>query len=266
MSMAECGWLKGWGYVLPWALALTVGSISARKGRPLVEALWMSFFVGGFLNPVYKDWECWILPAVALWTLVSPDGRLSLKQWRTSALLSGTLSLVVVVVLVIVGKSIDRPLKVSVRSCGKATFINGENPRIWVVGDPFVMAGNGFPGREILPCCACNPKVGAIAYVYSADDLPHETEAVIVAGRNVPDYLAAYAEGRACRASRLLFLSPSVGPDVVPERLVEENKLLWVSGSLLAAHEPSYAVARPWVKLVPGCECYIKNWTNFLSQ
>ena len=265
MSMAECGWLKGWGYVLPWALALTVGSISARKGLPLVEALWMSFFAGGFFNPVYKDWECWILPVVALWTLVSPDGRLSFKQWRTSALLSSALSLAVVALLVIVGKSMGRPLKASVRSCGKATFINGENPRVWVVGDPVVMAGDGFPGREILPCCASNKKIGALAYVYSVDDLPPEAESVIVSGRNVPDYLAAYAEGRACKTSRLLFLSPSVGPGAVPDQLVEETKLLWVAGSLLADHEPTYAVKRPWVKVAPGCEHYIQNWTRFLE-
>ena len=226
----------------------------------------MSFFVGGFFNPVYRDWESWILPTAALWTLVSPDGRLSFKQWRTSALLSGVLSLSVIVVLVVVGKSMGRPLKVSVRSCGKATFINGENPRIWVVGDALVMSGAGYPGREILPCCASNKKIGALAYVYSVEDLPREAETVIVAGRNVPDYLAAYAEGRACKASRLLFLSPSIGPGAVPSRLVEETKLLWVAGSLLAVHEPTYAVKRPWVKVVPGCEHYIQNWTSFLEQ
>ena len=266
MSVAECGWLKGWLYMLFWVLMLMIGFVSLRKGSPLLGALWMSFFVGGFFNPVYRDWESWILPTAALWTVVSPDGRLSFKQWRTSALLSGVLSLSVIVVLVVVGKSMGRPLKVSVRSCGKATFINGENPRIWVVGDALVMSGAGYPGREILPCCASNKKIGALAYVYSVEDLPREAETVIVAGRNVPDYLAAYAEGRACKASRLLFLSPSIGPGAVPSRLVEETKLLWVAGSLLAVHEPTYAVKRPWVKVVPGCEHYIQNWTSFLEQ
>jgi hypothetical protein len=172
----------------------------------------------------------------------------------------------VVAGLVIVGKSMRRPAGISVKSCGRATFVNGDNPRVWIVGDPVVMAGNGFPGREILSYFKRNPDAEPIAYVYDVEDLPREAECVIVAGRNVPDYLAAYEKGRVCKTGRLLMLSPSVGPGAVPERLAAETQLLWVAGSLLASHEPSYAEKRPWVKLAPGCERYVPDWMRFASM
>ncbi len=128
------------------------------------------------------------------------------------------------------------------------------------------MSGGGFPGREILSYYAQHPDAAAAAYVYSVDDLPAEAESVIVSGRNVPDYLAAYADGRACKAANLLLLSPSVGPDAVPERLLSESKVLWIAGTLLAVHHPAYATVRDWVKLVPGCERYVPIWTNFIPR
>ena len=266
MSLAECGWPKGFLYVFFWALVLSAGAVLARKGRPLPLALWSSFCLAGCFNPVYIDWEDWVLPVASLGALAYSDGRLSAKQWRKAAIVAAILSLTVVAGLVIVGKSMRRSTAIPVKSCGKATFVNGSNPRVWIVGDPVVMAGNGFPGREILSYFKRNPDAEPIAYVYDVEDLPLESECVIVAGRNVPDYLAAYEKGRACKTGRLLMLSPSVGPGAVPERLAAETQLLWVAGSLLASHEPSYAEKRPWVKLAPGCERYVPDWMRFASM
>ena len=265
MSLAECGWFKGFLYVFFWAFVLSAGVVLARKGRPLPLALWSSFCFAGCFNPVYIDWEVWALPMVSLGALAVQDGRLSPKQWRRSSIVAAIFSLVVVAGLVIVGKSLRRPTRIPVKSCSTATFVNGDNPRVWIVGDPLVMAGNGFPGREILAYFVRNPDAEPIAYVYDAKDLPREAECVIVAGRNVPDYLSAYESGCACKAKRLLLLSPSVGPGAVPERLAAEMQLLWVAGSLLASHDPSYAARLPWVRLVPGCERYIPGWMCFAT-
>ena len=266
MSLAECGWPKGYLYVFFWAFLLSTGVVLARKGRPLPLALWSSFCLAGCFNPVYIDWEDWVLPVASLGALAYSDGRLSAKQWRKAAIVAAILSLTVVAGLIIVGKSMRRSTGISVKACGRATFVNGDNPRVWIVGDPVVMAGNGFPGREILSYFRRNPDTEPIAYVYDVEDLPREAECVIVAGRNVPDYLSAYEKGRACKTSRLLMLSPSVGPGAVPERLAADTQLLWVAGSLLASHDPSYAAKRPWVKLAPGCERYVPDWMRFASM
>ena len=266
MSLAECGWLEGWLYVMPWMLVIVVGLILLKRGRPLLASLWISFGLAGWFNPVYKDWETWLLPMATLLSLAAKGNRLSAGQWRRSALLATVLSFAGIAGLAVAGAVMDRPTNIPVRSCGKATYVNGKDPRIWIVGDPLVMAGYGFPGREILAHYVKHPDNAAIAYVYSVEDLPSNAEVVIVAGRSVSDYLAAYVEGRACKAARLLLLSPSVGPDAVPSRLLAESKVLWLAGSLLAAHHPAYMEKREWVKLVPGCERYIPIWTRFISQ
>lgn len=266
MSLAECGWPKGFLYVFFWAFVISIGVALARKGKPVTLALWSSFCLSGCFNPVYIDWETWVLPVVSLGALATSGGCLTAKQWRRLSIVAAVLSLAVVAVLVVAGKLMRWPTRVHVKSCGKATFVNGDNPRVWIVGDPLVMAGNGFPGRDILAYFVRNPDAEPIAYVYDVKDLPREAEYVIVAGRNVPDYLAAYENGHACKAKRLLMLSPSVGPGAVPERLAVETQLLWVAGSLLASHDPSYAANLPWVRLVPGCERYVLDWMRLASM
>lgn len=266
MSLAECGWYRGYVYVFSWLTILVLGFILAHKGNSLILALWFSFGIAGCFNPVYKDWETWIMPIISLGAILCSDSRLSQKQLKMGLFLSALLSLLAIIALITIGNLLKRPTNISISSKGKVTLINGTNPRVWVVGDPLVMGGGGFPGREILSYCTANPNVGSIAYVYDVKDLPSEAKSVIIAGRNVPNYLAAYNEGRVCKSSRLLFLSPSVGPDIIPEKLIEESKILWVAGSLLADSEKSYAEKKSWVKLSLGCERYIPQWTKFLAQ
>ena len=263
MSLAECGWFAGFFYFAFWMLALTAGAFCAKRGNPLVAALWAAFGASGCFNPVYVDWETWALPVAALGFLSVPRHRLSAKEWRTCAAVAACASLFGIAALALAGKALDRPTKTPVKPCGKATFVNGANPRVWIVGDPLVMAGNGFPGREILAHYARRPQDEAVSYVYAVEDLPAKAECVVVAGRNVPDYLAAHAEGRACEAKRLMLLSPSVGPDSVSAKLAAECDLIWLAGSLLAVRDASYGVKRAWVKQIPGCERYVPNWLGF---
>lgn len=264
MSLAECGWLVGFFYIAFWALMLTVGVVCAKRGNPLVVSLWTAFGVAGFFNPVYIAWEVWVLPILSVGFLALTRHRLSAREWCACAVVAPVVSVLTVGGLVLAGKSLDRPTKTVVRSCGRATFVNGADPRVWIVGDPLVMAGFGFPGREIMAYYAQHREAEPMAYVYAVEDLPTEAESVVVAGRNVPEYLAAYAEGRACKAKRLLFLSPSVGPDQVPSALVGDCDVTWIAGSLLAFRDASYSEKRKWVKLARGCERYIPNWLSFV--
>lgn len=205
-----------------------------------------------------------MVPILSLGSLCVSGSRLSAREWKRSLAASSIVSVAVLAALVLVGKSMDRSVKTPVRSCGAATYVNGSDPRIWIVGDPLVMAGNGFPGREILAYYAQNPDAEAVAYVYSIDDLPTEADVVVVAGRNVMDYLSAFERGRACRAKRLMMLSPSVGPNAVSEKLLGQSQVVWIAGNLLAAGDSAYAEHRSWVKLVPGCERYVRGWLDLV--
>ena len=260
LSVTELGWFAGFFYIAFWVLMLAVAGVCAWRGNALGAALWTAFGVAGCFNPVYIDWEVWVLPILSLVILLLPRYRLSAKAWMTCVAVASSVSALTVCGLALTGKAMERPTKTAVRSCGKATFINGESPRTWIVGDPLVMAGYGFPGREILAHCVRHPQTKPIAYVYAVEDLPSEADRVIVAGRNVPDYLEAYARGCACKAKRLILLSPSVSPDKVPAELVRGGNAVWIAGSLLAARDAAYENRRTWVKVIPGCERYIPNW------
>ena len=171
LSLAECGWFMGFLYIAFWMLMLTVGVFCAKRGNPLPAALWAALGVAGCFNPVYVDWETWVLPVLSLGLLLVPRYRLSAGDWRVCAAVASSASVLSVVGLVAVGKALDRPTDIPIRSCGKATFVNGGTPRTWIVGDPLVMAGYGFPGREILAHYVRHPQTRPIAYVYAVEDL-----------------------------------------------------------------------------------------------
>lgn len=89
MSLAECGWFKGYFYLAFWALVLTLGAVSLKRGRPLAAALWAAFGLAGCFNPVYTEWEIWVLPIASLGLLFVPGGRLTARAWGFSALAAG---------------------------------------------------------------------------------------------------------------------------------------------------------------------------------
>lgn len=266
MSLAECGWFVGFLYLAFWIGVIAIGILLVRTGEPLVAAVWVAFGVAGCFNPVYIDWETWVVPSLSFVWFARRLKVLPVKAWRTLLIGVPIGALAFVIALVVIGSMLERKVPVGIRSSGATTLINGNDPKIWIVGDPLVMAGGGFPGREILPAFVANPKQAAMAYVYSVDDLPTVADLVVVAGRNVPDYFTAYTEGRACKAKRLILLSPSVGPKALPAELLNSSELVWIAGSLLADRDPSYAVAHPWMKIVPGCERYIPNWLRIVTR
>lgn len=260
-SVAELGWLAGGGYAFFWALALAFGLWCASRGEQPCLAEWAAFAAAGLFNPVYTELSLWALPAAAsAWSGWRLRRAVTRRSLAACVLAAAGCALLGVGALAGAGAWLNAGRRTCVRAAGKATFVNGVSPRVWIVGDEAVMAGGGFPGREILAHYARRPESEGIAYVYGIEGLPAEADCVVVAGRSVPDYLSAWREGRACRAKRLLLLSPSVGPDAVPPELVGACDLAWVAGTLLAARDASYARRREWVRLVPGCERYVPNW------
>lgn len=266
MSLAECGWFKGFVYVLFWMVLAITGIVGAFRRNPLPGVLWVAFGAAGFFNPVYIDWETWVLPVLSLVCWLAPSNRQPARLLMLEGAASVVLTTVFIVAMIVIGNLFTRPTSVTVKSSGEATFVNGDDPRIWVVGDPLVMGGMGFPGREILSYYERNPKAEPIAYVYDVGALPKSAELVVVAGRNVPDFLEAFAAGRACKAKRLLLFSPSVGPGAVKNELLKASETAWVAGSLMASRDASYGKHQPWVVMVPGCERYIPDWVAMIHR
>jgi hypothetical protein len=268
MTIAELGWFGGGAYLAGWFVLLGLGVLRLSKRDPLAMAVFASFFVAGFFNPVYRQGELWILPSVAalacVWT-----GQPWKPVKRSLSLVGGSVaaSALVIAGLVVLGAHLARPTKASVKSCGAATFVNGSTPSVWIVEDVDVLGGFGSPGREILTQLGRRPDYPGLGYVYSVIDLPKEVETLVLPGRAAEDYLSRLrVSGEApCRAQKVVFLSPKARPDDVPESLRRQSDVRWFVGSLVALRESSaYKERRPWVRICRGCELYPPNWLDLV--
>lgn len=263
MTMAELGWIKGFGYLAFWVLLLGIGVAALRRKSAEPLSLLASFALAGCLNPVYRDWELWLLPGastmLALWAL----RRESRRHWLTLLAGAGGVAALGVVLMIATGKVLPRTAAVSIRGVGNGAIVNGDVPKVWVVEDAAVLGGFGFPGREILAFYQQNAAAPALGYVRAVEDLPSEVDTLVLPGRAAATYLARLSETgtKSCRARRVLFLSPSVGPDAVPARLLAESDVKWLAGLFAALRAGSaYREERDWVSLRVGSELYLPGW------
>ena len=281
VTLAELGWLGGFAYLLGWALLLAVGGLAFRRRDPLPLAVFGAFFLAGCLNPVYREWSLWLLPGALLAASIAGLRR---GRARTCARATGqdgvaaaglaiggaaVASALALAGLVIWGRALPRPAGVAVRAEGAATLVNGDSPSVWIVEDTAVLGGFGFPGREILSVLRRRPDAPAIGYVQNLDDLPSTVETLVLPGRAAADFLRRLraAGTLPCAAKRIVFLSPSVGPDDVPASLLEQAEVRWHVGSLAALRAPrAYRVRHPWVVVHAGCELYIPGWLNLARE
>lgn len=286
MTLAEVGWIRGFALVLFWTLMLGLGILALRHRQAAPLAFWASFCLAGGLNPVYVEASLWVLPVAVLLLSPFPGVRFDRRCVLGLSVSCVFVSLAVVGGLVWTGRSLARQTSIPVRAVGKATFVNGDSPSTWVVEDQYVLGGFGFPGREILDYYTHHPETPALAYVYEIADLPAEVETLILPGRAAEAYLKACEEAGKppVVANRTVFLTPSVGPDRVPEALREATEVVWVAGRYAALREcagyfgeppkawrtvfgtraVSHFNRRPWVTILGGCEAYVPGWMTYV--
>ena len=264
--MVEIGNIARFAYLFGWALVLMLLGYAAWRGHGAFPfACVLSLGISAMFNHVMEDWVCLALPvigvAVGIW-------RLRPVRWRhmvVISFLSAAVAAVALVLLLNLGKRNHSPLRI--RFDGKAVVIGGEKavePKIWIVGDEFVLGGWDFIGKEFEQYVINSSDAPAIAYVEKLDDLPAKVEKLVLAGLSAAEYLERWRSGRRedlCRSSAMLFLSPSVPLMDVPEDLMKETRLRGVVGSLAARRVDGYAESKPsWVRIAPGCLLYITGW------
>ena len=273
MTVTELGWAGGFAYFLGWFLLMGLGAREMGRGNPLVMAFFAAFFVAGFLNPVYRDWELWVLPGmVAAGCLLSgkkSEGWRKAPQFMGGAIVCAGLMMAA---LVVCGRYLPRQQVVRVKAEGAATLVNVKEgkPAIWVVEDTAVLGGFGFPGREIVMRMKKDAEL-SMGYVYDVKDLPKEVETLVLPGRAAADFLKMMDETGAapCVAKRIVFVSPMAKPEDVPDELLRamDVDVEWHVGSLavLRAME-DYQEKCGWVYIHPGCELYLPNWIQIAQK
>ena len=105
-----------------------------------------------------------------------------------------------------------------------------------------------------------------MGYVQKLSDLPPRVRRLAVAGRLCGEYLKLWKEGNAPKAAELIFLSPAMSLDSVPESLRRSCKFAMVVGEFAARYEDVYGHldGADGVIVTEGSEVYLPGWVGLI--
>lgn len=261
--LVEAGWPLRVVYLFGWSFLLLLSLTQAWRGRnPVPLAILAAFAVAACFNPVLAIPELLAIPLAAAGVVLARLRGDAARLWRANAVLAACAA-----ILVAAGACVAASMSqgdVRIHRAGGTVCLNGTRPEVWLLDDDYVLHGGYWWmfGRELRAWCAANPGTRAVARATSLDDLPRETDTIVLAGEVGRAYLDCT---RRPKAAHVVFLSPPFGWDAIPSELLAASDVRFVSGAL-AARLQALPEERPgWVRLVPGAELYIPNWTDYLK-
>jgi len=261
--LVEAGWTLRCAYLFGWAFLLFLSLARALKGgSPVPAAVLAAFAVAACFNPVLTVPELLAIPLAAVGIVLARPRADGARLWRTgAALAAGATALVLVGVFVAAAFLQDG---VRVRRSGDAVCLNGARPDVWLVDDDYVLHGGYWWlfGRELRAWFSANPRARAVGRAASLADLPREMDVLVLAGEACRGYIGL---ANRPKAAHTVFLSPSFGWDEVPSDVLAASDVRLVAGTLAARLQPAPAERPEWVRLVPGAELYIPEWTAYLK-
>lgn len=260
----EFGHLGRCLYVFAWLFALFFLFYATLSGAsPIPFCAWLSLFIAGLFNPVLEAWQVWLPATVSLLFFLPRRLKVSLK---VTALL-GAFALIIsgiILYAILCIPSNEENLKLNVN--GPIVKIQGEDPKVWIVGDSQVVGGWTFVGQEFADYYWQTECTNSVGYVESLDALPLAVDKLVLTGRFAGEYLERWRQGgdksRLCRAGALLLVSPSVPVSEFDKSMSSSGHIRAVVGSLVLENCTEYAGVRvpSWTRKVKGSLLYIPGW------
>lgn len=261
--LVEAGWIVRFAYLFLWfAVGLVCAWLAIRGASPVPLALVVSFAVAACFNPVISVPELWVIPSVAVLALAARRFREGFsKGIAVPVAVAGLCAAVVAAGAFAWGKSASSDI--SVFKNGESVCLNGEKPETWIADDDYTLHGGYWwlAGRELRAALAQKSAAGAVGYVRSVANLPAEAETIVLIGETGRDFL--HLENRP-RAKKVVFISPPFPWQAVPASLRSSCDVSLVAGALAARRVAGKEPAPSWVKIVPGAELFIPNWSDFV--
>lgn len=261
--LVETGWTVRFLYLFGWSFLLFLSFGQALAGKnPVPLAILSAFAVAACFNPVLGTIELLAIPLVAAGCVLVRLRDARPGAWRLPAYLASGASAAVLVGVAVAAAFLPRTLRVC--KSGGAVCLNGKSPSVWLADDDYALHGGYWWlfGHELRDYFAANPEARAIGRVTSIAELPKEMDTLVLAGETGRAYLD---NAERPKAAHTVFLSPPFGWQDVPEDVLAASDVRFVAG-VLAARFGSETGDRPdWVRLVPGAEIYIPNWTSHLK-
>ena len=268
--LVEFGWPMRVVYALLWLCGLCCLAADALRGRSVLPvAVWTAFFVGSIFNSLELEWSLWVLPLAALAVSLSSRPWRRCREYILPSVCGVALSAGLLALAIWLG---SRPTD-AIRICGNRdlVIVNGNVADIWIVDDGQVLDGNclGILGKDMRRWYSAHWDANPVGLVKKLENLPcRGIRRLVLAGKSAPEFLKAFEEDPARFASvkELVFLSPSLFWQDIPEDVRKAFDVKVIVGSLVAGRSDGEPRPPQWVRIVPGCAVYINNWLRHVTE
>ncbi|MCQ2389788.1 MAG: O-antigen ligase family protein [Kiritimatiellae bacterium] len=267
--LVEMGCMERVGYVFAWLFFMFLFAVWAfRDKKSLPFAVFVAFGVSACFTHELEEPLLWVLP---IFSLVSgfkdfrPFGR---RVILVAVCMAVVISLGAVVVVGIWGRNCRQ--LVSIKGFPDHVLLNGEDPKVWIVGDDAVLDGGYqiYQGKEMRQFFQSHTNAPAIAFVRKLSALPDKTRTLVLAGWRGAEYLETFnrQDHGLCIPEKLIFLSPPFSWKKIDESLQKKMEVRVILGRLAGRLSSDYDLPPSWVEQVPGAELYIPNWLDLVTK
>ena len=265
--MTGRGWVGRfvWGCVWLFVL-LSLFRFSAGGGSPLPLAMLSAVALAAMFNPLIHMWSLWIVPIASLWPFVVSRPWKEPRRYVVPLAVAAAVSLSLCFAFYLAGRAPSRGAALSIFSDGCRVYVGSRKPDVWVADDRYSI-GWLFAPKEIRYYYSAYPRANPLGYVQKLTDVPQRVRRLAVAGRLCREYVKLWNAGAAPAADELIFLSPGMPPNAVPESLRKSCRFAMVVGEFAARYVDVYGrnlESSDEVVLTEGAEVYQPGWVSLI--
>ena len=264
--MTGFGWFGRFAWAFLWLAALlSLFRYFAGGGSPLAPAQLSAIGVAAMFNPLLHVWSLWIVPLVSLWPFAASRPWKAARRYIVPAAIAAVVALAICIAFWRAGREPSRLAVPSISTDGKRVCVGSRNPDVWVVDDRYSI-GWLFAPKEIRYFYSAHPGAKPLGYVQRVSDVPKRVRRLAVAGKLCREYVKLWKADKAPVADELIFLSPCMPLNAVPERLRRSCRFAMVVGEFAARYAEVYGLleGRDGVVVIEGAEAYLPGWVGLI--
>ena len=264
--MTRFGWVGRFVWAFVWLVALlSLFRFSVGGGATLPLAVFSALGVAAMFNPLVHVLTLWIIPVFSLIPFILSRPWKAPRAYAIPFIAAFVAALSVCVAFYVAGREASRLAVPSIHADGNRVLVGSRKPSVWVADDRYTI-GWLFAPKEIRYFYSSHPGEKPLGYVQRLSDVPSRVRRLAIAGGLCREYVKLWNAGAAPVAEELIFLSPGMPMDAVPESLRRRTRFAMVVGEFAARYGDVYGnldTSRD-VMLTEGAETYLPGWVGLI--
>ena len=267
--MTGFGWLGRFAWAGIWfAVLFVLFRFAAGGGAPLPLAVFSTLGLAAMFNPLLHEWTLWLVPVASLWPFFSSRPWKTPRRYVVPVAAAAVASLSVCAGFYFAGREPSRRAVLPVFADGSRVCVRSRDPDIWFADDRDTLGYINAP-KEIRYFYSLRPEGKPLGYVQKLSDVPSRVQRLAVAGKLCREYVELWKEGVAPKVEELIFLSPGMPLEAVPDDLRRSCKFVFVVGEFAARYTDVYGhlpVSSKEVRQISGAEVYLPGWVAYIVE